>query len=238
MAIVDTSHIAANFCDVRDKIDRAARRSGRKPDEVTLVAVSKTYPPEAIEAAVAAGATDIGESRVQEGMQKIDRLGRITRWHLIGHLQTNKAARAAGYFDMIQSVDSLRLAEKLSEHAVTLGKTIDCLVELNSSGEESKFGLSPGEILLTASRVSALPGLNLRGLMTIGPWTTNEGCIRKAFDLTRGVFENIKRDSGPEFAVLSMGMSSDFELAIECGSTMVRVGTAIFGARERKDDNA
>ena len=227
----DATQIAANFRAVRAKIDQAARRAGRDPREISLVAVSKTFPAEAIEAAVASGATDIGESRVQEGIGKIDRLGPIARWHLIGHLQTNKAKKAVQYFDLIHSLDSTSLAEKVSQEAVKLNKKIDCLIEMNSSGEESKFGFAPEETEPAAERIMALPGISLCGLMTIGPWTTNEGCIKKAFELTRRTFDNINRRLGSQIAVLSMGMSSDYELAIECGSTMVRVGTAIFGAR-------
>jgi len=227
----DAAQIAANFNTVRANIDRAAKQAGRDPQDITLVAVSKTFPAEAIEAATAAGATDIGESRIQEAIPKIDRLGSITRWHLIGHLQSNKAKKAVEYFDMIQSLDSVELAEKVSHHAADLNKRIDCLIEMNSSGEESKFGLPPEETPRAAQQMMALPGINLCGLMTIGPWTTNEGCIKKAFEFTRQTFENMCRELGPQFMTLSMGMSSDYELAIACGSTMVRVGTAIFGAR-------
>ena len=225
------AQIAANFIDVREKINRAAAKAGRSADEIVLVAVSKTYPAEAISAAVSAGATDIGESRVQEGTDKIERLGNIARWHLIGHLQTNKARRAVECFDIIQSVDSLKLAEKISQNAVELTKTIDCLIEVNSSGEDSKFGLPPDSILSEAEKILALPGINLKGLMTIGPWTTNSGCVKKAFDDTRQLFDKMQDNLGKGIEVLSMGMSSDFELAIQCGSNMVRVGTAIFGQR-------
>jgi pyridoxal phosphate enzyme (YggS family) len=228
---IDATQIAANFQAVRANIDRAAQRAGRSPGEITLVAVSKTFPAGVIQAAVAAGATDIGESRVQEATGKIDQLGPITRWHLIGHLQTNKARKAVKYFDIIHSLDSTGLAEKVSQEAVKLEKKIDCLIEMNSSGEESKFGFAPEETEPAAERIMALPGINLCGLMTIGPWTTDEGHIKKAFEFTRQTFDNINRRLGSQIAVLSMGMSSDYELAIEYGSTMVRVGTAIFGAR-------
>jgi pyridoxal phosphate enzyme (YggS family) len=229
--MIDVAHIKKNLKAVYDTIDQAARRTGRTPDDITLVAVSKTYPAEAIEAAVAAGATDIGESRVQEGAGKIETLGAITRWHLIGHLQTNKAARAVRYFDMIQSLDSLKLAEKVSQEAHKADRRIDCLIEMNSSGEESKFGFAPQDTLRAAEAMTVLPGIRLCGLMTIGPWTTNEGCIRKAFEFTRETYKQMQKELGPEITVLSMGMSSDYEMAIDCGSTMVRVGTAIFGAR-------
>jgi pyridoxal phosphate enzyme (YggS family) len=228
---IDASRITANLQAVGANIERAAKQSGRNPDDITLVVVSKTLPAEAIEAAVSAGATDIGESRIQEATAKIDRLGNIARWHLIGHLQSNKAKKAVEYFDIIQSLDSIKLADKVSKEAAELNKRIDCLIEMNSSGEDSKFGFPPGETLRAAEKMMILPGLKLCGLMTIGPWTTNTGCIKKAFDMTRKTFDEMQKELGPDINVLSMGMSSDYELAIECGSTMVRVGTAIFGAR-------
>ncbi len=228
---VDTAQIIENISLVRGNIEQAARRAGRDPKDITLVAVSKTFPAEAITAAVQAGTTDIGESRIQEATAKIDALGRIATWHLIGHLQSNKAARAVEYFDMIQSVDTVGIAEKISRHAVAAEKTVDCLIEMNSSGEDSKFGLPPEDTIEAAETIAALPGINLRGLMTIGPWTTNEGCVRKAFDFTRETFADMRTRLGDRVSILSMGMSSDYEWAIECGSTMVRVGTAIFGTR-------
>jgi pyridoxal phosphate enzyme (YggS family) len=231
MSNVNAAQIAKNIKSVRGKIRMAAHRAGRDPDEITLVAVSKTFPSKAIIAAVEAGMEDIGESRVQEGIDKISDLGRITRWHLIGHLQSNKVKKAVEYFDVIQSLDSMNIAEKVSEQAVQRDKTIPCLIEMNSSGEESKFGFPTEETTFAAVKISQLPGIDLRGLMTIGPWTANEGCIRKAFDLTRQTFEKMQTEMGKAISVLSMGMSSDYELAIECGSTMVRVGTAIFGVR-------
>ena len=151
----DAAQIAANFYSVRANIDRAADRVRRKPQEITLVAVSKTFPAETIQAAVAAGATDIGESRIQEALPKIDRLGSIARWHLIGHLQSNKVRRAVEYFDLIQSLDSVELAEKVSREAADHNKRIDCLIEMNASGEESKFGFSPEETMRAAARQQA-----------------------------------------------------------------------------------
>lgn len=231
MKAVNTARIAQNIRTVKEKIDAAAKRVGRDSDSVTLVAVSKTFPPEYITAAVETGITDIGESRVQEGSAKIELLGPVARWHLIGHLQTNKARIAVERFSVIQSLDSIRLAEKISQEAEKQKKTVDCLVEINSSGEESKFGFSPDKILPATEQIVDLPGINLCGLMTIGPWTTNEGCIKKAFELTFNIFEMVRKSIGEQLKTLSMGMSSDYEIAIEQGSTMVRVGTAIFGDR-------
>jgi pyridoxal phosphate enzyme (YggS family) len=224
-------HIAENIRSVKDRIDRAVRESGRRGDRIALVAVSKTHPAEMIEAAVACGITDIGENRVQEAASKIDRLGRIARWHLIGHLQSNKAAVAVRLFDMIQSLDSTALSLKVSQAAVTQGKTVDCLIEVNSSGEASKFGLAPKDVPAVAAHIIGLPGIVLRGLMTIGPLTDDADRIRRAFEMTAGLFETIRKDLGPQIDTLSMGMSGDFETAVRAGATMVRVGTAIFGAR-------
>jgi len=231
MHSIDAAQIAVNITAVREKIALAARRAGRDQGEIMLVAVSKTYPPEAIAAAVEAGVTDIGESRVQEGTDKINRLGPVARWHLIGHLQSNKAARAVDSFDMIQSLDSTAIAEKVSLEAVKLGKTIDCLIEVNSSGEDSKYGFPPDRTIDAADMIAHLPGITLRGVMTIGPWTSDEGNIREAFESTRRIFEMMKAKLGDPIGILSMGMSSDYELAVACGSTMVRVGAAVFGAR-------
>ncbi len=234
MSEVDTARIAENIKAVKDRIKQAADRSGRDPEGITLVAVSKMFPAEVIEPAVAAGVADIGESRVQEGTDKIKLLGKIARWHMIGHLQSNKAAPAVRHFDMIQSIDSVRLAEKVSQQAVSYDKTIDCLIEVKSSSEESKYGFLPVDVLTAAEQIEKLPGINLCGLMTVGPWVTDEGRVKKAFDLTREIFENMKESLGPKIKILSMGMSSDYRLAIECGSTMVRVGAAIFGKRHKK----
>ncbi len=234
MSEVNTARIAENIKAVKDRIKQAADRSGRDPEGITLVAVSKMFPGEVIEAAVAAGVADIGESRVQEGTDKIKQMGKIARWHMIGHLQSNKAAPAVRHFDMIQSIDSIRLAERVSQQAVRYDKTIDCLIEVKSSGEESKYGFLLADVLTAAEQIEKLPGINLCGLMTVGPWVTDEERVKKAFDLTMGIFEKTKDALGPKIKILSMGMSSDYRLAIECGSTMIRVGAAIFGERHKK----
>jgi pyridoxal phosphate enzyme (YggS family) len=233
MSEVNIARIAENIKAVKEQIKRVADRSGRDPEGITLVAVSKMFPAEVIEAAVAAGVADIGESRVQEGTDKIKRLGKIARWHMIGHLQSNKAAAAVRHFDMIQSIDSIRLAEKVSQQTVRYDKTIDCLIEIKSSGEDSKYGFLPADALPAAEQIEKLPGINLCGLMTVGPWVADEGRVKKAFDLTVEIFEKTKDALGPKIKILSMGMSSDYRLAIECGSTMIRVGAAIFGERHK-----
>lgn len=229
--MIDSAQIISNLRAVREQIAQAAARAGRDASDITLVAVSKTFPVDAIRAAVDGGATVLGESRIQEGVDKIEQLGPIASWHLIGHLQSNKAGKAIRHFDLIHSIDSVELAGKVSQAALREDKKIPCLVEVNSSAETSKFGFAPDDILLAAAEIAGMPGIDLRGLMTIGPWTTNEGCICKAFEMTRGIFERLQSEIGDSVSILSMGMSSDFPLAIECGSTMVRVGSAIFGTR-------
>lgn len=220
-----------NIRRVRDRIAKAATRSGRDPGAVRLVAVTKTLPVEQVRAAITAGIIDIGENRVQEASAKIEKIGHAVTWHMIGHLQSNKAGKVVQQFDMIQSLDSLELAEKVSEQAHKLGRRIDCLIEVNSSGEESKYGLPPSMALDTVQAASQFPGIVLRGIMTIGPLSDDPVKVRRAFDLTYRLFEKARGGAGLQFDILSMGMSGDFETAIEAGSTMVRIGTAIFGAR-------
>lgn len=227
--------LARNLEIVREKI--AAAVTVRPADDITspgdirLVAVSKTFSAEITALAAEVGATDLGESRVQEGSAKIEQLGPIARWHMIGHLQKNKARQAVRYFDMIHSLDSYELAKKVSTASLAMGKKIDCLIELNSSGEAAKFGFDFEQLIPEAARIIELPGLNLCGLMTIGPLSEDVGQIKKAFEKTYDMYEAMKQNLGRQVKVLSMGMSGDFELAIECGSNMVRVGTGIFGHR-------
>jgi PLP dependent protein len=224
-------YIKENLERVSDKIAEAAEKSGREVKDITLVGVSKTHPAEAVKAAVEYGVSDIGESRIQEAEPKIDLLGKIARWHMIGHLQSNKVKKGVAVFDMIQSVDSLKLAEELNRRAEEMGKRIDCLIEVNSSGELSKFGLEPEKVIDLLGEMSGLDNINVCGLMTIGPLVDDERQIRAAFGLTRELFLKGRKIMGGAFTTLSMGMSDDFEMAIGEGSTMVRVGTAIFGPR-------
>lgn len=223
--------IADNIKIVREQINNAAIKAGRNTNEITLVAVSKRHSEESIRAGVKAGITHLGESRVQEAKGKIEHLGQIARWHMIGHLQTNKAARAIKLFDMIESVDSLKLAKRLDLEASKLGKRIECLIEINSSDEDSKFGLKPEEALDIIAEMAELKNIEFRGIMTIGPYTLEEAPIRRSFGLARNIFVDAGQIFGDRFNVLSMGMSGDYELAIAEGSTMIRVGTAIFGQR-------
>ncbi len=223
-----------NIKNVKERITTAAEKSGRKGKEITLVAVSKRFPAEIIKTAVKNGLTDIGESRLQEAEPKIGELGNIARWHMIGHLQTNKVKKAIPLFDLIQSLDSFKLANEINRQAKLLDKKINCLLEVNSSGEDSKYGFSPDETLDVIKKIivkKEFKYINLCGLMTIGPYTNDLDSIRRAFVLTRELFSEGQKIVGNKFSTLSMGMSADYELAIEEGSTMVRVGTAIFGVR-------
>lgn len=216
---------------VQKRIAEAAVRAGRKPEEITLLAVTKTFPIEAIRQAYEAGLRDFGENRVQEALGKISELPSDIRWHLIGQLQTNKINKIIGKFVLIHSVDSIHLLEALSTRLG--GTSQDLLLEVNTSGEQSKSGVPPEEAVAVAERIVALTHLKLKGLMTVGPLTENAQKQREAFKKLKGLFNEIRGKDwvGPAFSTLSMGMSSDFEIAIEEGSTLVRVGTALFGSR-------
>jgi len=220
--------------EVRDRIAASAARAGRAPDAVTVVAVTKTHPPEAVEAVRAAGLVDVGENRVQELEEKIAAVGREgLRWHLIGHLQRNKAARAMELSDLIHSIDSVRLARKLSDVAVQAGRSVEVLLQVNVSGEETKGGLEGERALDEIAEICSLPRLEVVGLMTMAPFTAEESVVRGVFSRTRRLFEDA-RGSAPGFEArhLSMGMSNDFEVAVEEGSTLVRLGTILLGERE------
>lgn len=224
--------LAGRVAEVRERIERAKERAGRDGD-VTLVAVTKTHPAEMVRAAIAAGVTDVGENRVQELEQKVGEVGRgAVRWHLIGHLQRNKVAKALPLFDLVHSLDSLRLAQALSDAAMKAGATVRALVEVNAVGEESKDGLPAADAIDAIGRMAELPGLELRGMMTMAPFTDDEAVIRRAFRTTRELCERAAREvAGFDGRELSMGMSNDFEIAVEEGATLVRVGSSIFGER-------
>lgn len=229
--------ISENLAAVRERITAAARRTGRPAEGIALMAVSKTQPPERIREAYSAGQRLFGENRVQEFSGKADSLRDLNdaEWHLIGHLQTNKAAKTAELFRAVDSVDSLRLAEKLDAAAGTLGKKLDVRIEINVGGEAAKSGVAPDsreleDLLLAATR---LEGLVFRGLMTVPPFTDDPQGARPYFRKLRELRDTIAARHLPAVVMdeLSMGMSHDFEVAIEEGSTCVRVGTAIFGDR-------
>ena len=232
----ERSALAERLAAVHREIAQAADRAGRDAADVLLVAVTKTVPLERIRRAVEAGATDLGENRVQEAETKIPALGASPgpRWHLIGHLQTNKTGKALDLFDVIHSVDSLALAQTLSRRLVALGRTkpLDVLLEVNVAGEATKRGFAPDGVFADGPAIAALPGLRLRGLMTVAPLVTDPEEVRPVFrelHQLRGRLSD--RLGGEPLPDLSMGMSHDFPVAVEEGATMVRVGTAIFGPR-------
>lgn len=220
--------IRDNLMRVRENIARAAGKAGRDPSEITLVCVSKTKPAELVREALEAGATDFGENYVQEAEEKIPQVGAGARWHMIGHLQSNKAAKAAALFQMIQSVDSVKLVRRLGRAARELGRTIDVLIEVNVGGEQTKTGAAPEEVPAVVEAALSEEGLRLMGVMGIPPFLPDPEQVRPYFAELRRIFETLP----PEHRrVLSMGMSADYEAAIAEGSTMVRIGTAVFGAR-------
>jgi len=225
--------IAENWKRVNERVAEAAVKAGRSASEITVIAVTKTHLAETVEEALKAGVTDVGENRVQEFLSKESGVTSPCRWHLIGHLQTNKVNKAIGKFAMIHSVDSLKLAGKISGAGERDGITTDILVEVNTSGEESKFGLETENALELCTGIAALPALNLRGLMTVGPWVDDIAVLSKAFSSLRLLGEKITAEgiNGISMEHLSMGMTDDFETAIAEGSTIVRLGRVIFGAR-------
>lgn len=224
--------IRANVTAVRERLTEAAHRVGRRPEDVLLVAVSKTVDVERVRAAVAAGVPALGENRVQEAREKIAAIGRPVPWHLIGHLQTNKVRDALACFDLIQSVDRPGLAEALSARAHREGRRADVLVQVNVAEEPGKGGIAPGALRATLESMAALPGIRLRGLMTIPPLPRDPEDSRPYYREMRKLWEAAQGwGVGPELRELSMGMSGDFEVGVEEGATIVRVGTAIFGPR-------
>jgi len=225
--------IAENLQNVLDKIGAAALKSGRTQEDITLVAVSKTRAVAELDAVLAAGALHLGENRVQEAETKRPEVSGNGVWHLIGHLQSNKAKKAASLFDWIDAVDSMKVADILSSTAHDLEKTLDVLVQINISGEGVKSGVELSRAAELASYIAEKKALRLRGIMTIGSFGASESLARAEFQKMRTLYDTLREtDSyGPNFDTLSMGMSGDYEAAIEEGATMVRVGTAIFGQR-------
>jgi hypothetical protein len=223
--------IAERLEEVRVRMAAAARAAGRRPGEVRLVAVSKLHPAGEVARALAAGQTVFGENYVQEARDKIPRAGGGV-WHLIGALQSNKAKLAAELFDMVQTVDRAKIARALARQAAELGKTLEVLVQVNLGGEEQKAGCPPGEAAPLAQEVAGLEGLRLRGLMTMPPFFDDPERVRPIFAELRELAARLAPDLPPgAMDELSMGMSGDFEAAIAEGATLVRVGTAVFGAR-------
>jgi pyridoxal phosphate enzyme (YggS family) len=219
------SGLAERIQEIQSRIAQAASRAGRDPSEVTLVAVTKKMPPEVVDQALAGGLTLFGESKVQEAKAKIPMVSGRARWQMIGHLQSNKARDAVALFELIHSVDSVHLASELNKWAERSGKTQEILLEVNVAGEKSKFGLNPDALGGVLGEVNAMPRLHVRGLMTIAPFVEEVEQVRPYFRQLRALRDQLG------LAELSMGMTHDFEVAIEEGATMVRVGTAIFGER-------
>ena len=225
-----------NLAEVNDRIARAAVRSGRKPGEIRLMAVTKGFPRAAVESAMSLGVSLFGENRVQEAELKYLDLPGSFELHLIGHLQRNKARAATGLFRCVQSIDKTETAAALEARCAERGTTMDILLELNTSGESAKSGfLSRDALRAFFDGLAGYPRLRARGLMTVGPLGGDDAAIRASFAALRAVFEEIRSRGGlPGFDTLSMGMSGDFETAVEEGATLVRIGTALFGQRGRQ----
>ncbi|MFA5190315.1 MAG: YggS family pyridoxal phosphate-dependent enzyme [Verrucomicrobiia bacterium] len=226
--------IAENLAAVRARIQAAASRAGRSAADVQLVAVSKTHPPEIVREAIAEGVTVLGESRIQEAKAKISELPGKLQWHFIGHLQTNKAREAVELFHTIQSVDSVRLARELDKFAGHASRRLAVLLECNVSGEATKFGFKPDEVMEALAELNRLPRLDIQGLMTMAPFFEDPQEARPTFRALRELRDRLQARHGIPLPTLSMGMTNDFEVAIEEGTTMVRIGTAIF--RTAPDD--
>ena len=226
--------VCENYLAVEEKVKEACRRAGRSRDEVTLIAVSKTKPMSMIEELLPLGVVDFGENKVQELTAKEEALPSGLHWHMIGHLQRNKVKYIVDKAYLIHSVDSLRLAEAVSQEAVKKGVTANILIEVNVAGEDSKFGVAPEETAALAEAISKLPNIAVKGLMTIAPFVENAEENREVFRNLRKLSVDIeeKKFNNVTMAVLSMGMTGDYEVAIEEGATMVRVGTGIFGERD------
>ena len=225
--------LAVNFSAIQQRIAAACARAGRDPASVTLVAVSKGQPPEVIRAAADAGQTLFGENKNQEAKVKISLCPDRLQWHFIGHLQSNKCRDAVRLFSMIESVDSLALAEEINKWAGQSAKTMPVLLEVNVAGEATKFGFTPERLLAELERINALPKIEIHGLMTIAPWSPEPERTRTVFRRLRELNESCGKILGAPLTQLSMGMSGDFEVAIEEGATLVRVGTALFGERQK-----
>jgi pyridoxal phosphate enzyme (YggS family) len=223
--------LEANLKAVQQRIEGACARAGREPGSVTLIAVTKGQPPEVVCVAAALGLSLFGENKVQEGKAKIPLCSGRLRWHMIGHLQTNKCRDAVGLFEMVQSVDSLHLAEELNQRADQAAKTLPILLEVNAVGEASKFGCRPDQLLADLSRINALPKIEIQGLMTVPPWASDPEKVRPVFRQMQELKQRCEQLLGAPLPHMSMGMTGDFEVAIEEGATMIRIGTALFGER-------
>lgn len=229
---MDYGHIQGNIEDVRRRISKACTRVGRSPDEVTLIGVTKTHPAAAIESALANGIQDIAENRVQEILKKYDEVADPFKihWHLIGHLQTNKVKYIIDKVDLIHSLDSMRLADELQKRAQAVGKVQQVLIQVNVADEKQKFGIPPASVLPFLEAVRDYPNLKGVGLMNIAPLVSDPEAVRGGFRQMKVLFDEMVARGFP-MVHLSMGMTSDYEVAVEEGATLIRIGTGIFGAR-------
>lgn len=226
--------VAENIIQIKRRIERSCQKVSRSPDEITLIAVTKTVGIDAINDALGSSIEHFGENRVQEAEQKIEQIGAKATWHLIGHLQTNKVKKALQLFDMIHSVDSLHLAEEINKRAIQMRRAMPCLIEVKTSEEATKFGVSPENTVQFVQQIAQFPGLRIQGLMTIGAFLPDPEQVRPCFRLLREVRDDILKAGieRVEMKFLSMGMTNDFDVAIEEGANMIRVGRAIFGERK------
>ncbi|HPY29915.1 MAG TPA: YggS family pyridoxal phosphate-dependent enzyme [Verrucomicrobiota bacterium] len=229
---------AANLESVQERIRTACDRAGRAVDSVALLAVAKTHSADAVQTLAACGVRLFGENKVQEAKAKIPLCSSRLRWHLIGHLQTNKVRDAVALFEMIQSVDSLRLAREINQRAEQAAKQMPILLEVNLAGEASKFGYAPDQLRAELRELNALPRLEIHGLMTVPPWSPVPERVRPYFRQLRELRQQCEDQLGAPLPELSMGMTGDFEVAIEEGATLVRIGTALFGQRTSRPASA
>lgn len=230
-SLVDPQAIAIGVARVQERVADAARRSGRDPDEVTIIAVAKRFPPDAVRAALDAGIGDIGENRAQELRDKRATIGDAARWHFVGHLQTNKVRQVVGAVTLIHSIDRIALATEVARRARLLGITQDVLIEVNVAGEATKRGVEPPRALEMAEAAAALDGIAVRGLMTVPPPPSVDPEDSRPYLEKLAELRDLVVQSVPEATALSMGMTDDLEVAVACGATHVRVGRAIFGPR-------
>jgi len=230
----DAQKIRNNLDKVRERINNAALRSGRRPEDILLVAVSKTVGAEAIETAIEEKILDFGENRVQELLKKYDIFKEGCNWHLIGRLQTNKVKYIIDKVTMIHSLDRPELAEEIQKRAMACNRTVDVLIQVNVSGEETKAGISPEEVYDFAVKMSRYPNIRVKGLMTIAPYTEDPESVRWIFRRLKNISVDIGRENidNIDMQYLSMGMSHDFEVAVEEGANIVRIGSSIFGERQ------
>lgn len=230
----DYQYLEENIKKVKDKIEDVCKRAGRAPESVTLIGVTKTYEADIMNAGISYGIRDIGENKVQEIIRKYDEVDKNVKWHLIGHLQTNKVKYIIDKVDLIHSVDSLKLAKEISKRAQQYGKTMEVLIQVDIDGEETKFGVAESHVEELVKNIAELPNIKLKGLMNIAPIYDDREKTRGIFKKMRKIFDELQKMKydNIEMEYLSMGMSGDFDIAIEEGANLIRIGTSIYGARD------